>query len=300
MNFDKLIFLDNPIKHFITPITPYFICDHFISTEIHKNSKKYIKYEIDTKANDLLKNQNYSEIKNFDFIQVQVDLLDFFYYEILPILINKKINIIIITSQLHLPQIKKSQLTDKLLINKNIILWISQNPIYFKHKKYMGFPYGILHNNLEDYIKFIRKNSGDVKTKKIINLPATVHKHLPENHIRKEFEIFGKSSGDYMNYSNFLKEISTSEFTISTTGDRDDCYRHYECIGLNSIPISNISEIYKDIFEENIIYSEGKEMEKMINTKKLNYNYKKTNKNILTIEYWLKKIEKKIKKIIII
>jgi hypothetical protein len=41
-------------------------------------------------------------------------------------------------------------------------------------------------------------------------------------------------------------------------------------------------------------------MEKMINTKKLNYNYKKTNKNILTIEYWLKKIEKKIKKIIII
>jgi hypothetical protein len=98
----------NPVEYLITPLAPYFICNHFISTEIHNTGYKYIGMNLELKANDLIKNKNYNDIKNFEIIQVQVDLFDFFYYEILPIIIKNNLKVVIITSQWHLPQIKRN------------------------------------------------------------------------------------------------------------------------------------------------------------------------------------------------
>jgi hypothetical protein len=289
----------NPVEYLITPLAPYFICNHFISTEIHNNSVikyKYIGINLDLKANDLIKNKNYNDIKNFEIIQIQVDLFDFFYYEILPIIIKKNLKVVIITSQWHLPQIKRNNKTDDLLNNSNILLWISQNPIYMNNEKYMSFPYGICHHNINAYVNFINSNNINIdKNIKILNQYASVHNHLPNNHIRKIFHIFGKNSGKgSVNYTEFLTSILNSEFVISTSGDRDDCYRHYECIGLNAIPVSNINYGYKDIFGDNMVYSNAEEMIHMIHTNIVNYNYKKPNRDVLTISYWVCKINEKI------
>ena len=78
------------MTHLITPLTPYFICNHFISRELDSTSEKYVKMEIKVTANNLLKYKNYDTIKSFDTIQVQVDHLDFFQDEILPLLHEKK------------------------------------------------------------------------------------------------------------------------------------------------------------------------------------------------------------------
>jgi hypothetical protein len=43
-----------------------------------------------------------------------------------------------------------------------------------------------------------------------------------------------------------------------------------------------------------MVYSNAEEMINMINTKSVNYNYKKPNRDILTIYYWVCKINKKI------
>ena len=86
-----------------------------------------------------------------------------------------------------------------------------------------------------------------------------------------------------------------SEFVISTTGDREDCYRHYECIGLNAMPVSNINrDLFQDIFGENMIYSNAIEMTDMINNGIVNYKYQSPNKDVLTIEYWKRKIEDRV------
>jgi hypothetical protein len=99
-------------------------------------------------------------------------------------------------------------------------------------------------------------------------------------------------------YRKYLKSVSKTEFLISTSGDRDDTYRHYECIGLETIPISNIK--YTEIFDNNMIYSEPNEMIDMITSGKVNYIYSKPNKKILTIEYWKNKINERIKNLKII
>lgn len=302
--FNDTIQTDTPaIEKFITNIAPYFICNHYISREIDKeNYDKSIYFYGATEfkmrelaANNLLKNKNYDTINNFDIVYVQVDFFDYFYDEILPIITLKNIKIILMTGQWHLPQINKNEKTEALLKNDNIFLWISQNPIYSNNEKYMALPYGISHHSIEVYINFIQSNIINEKQLKILNQRATVHSHLPDNHIRKKYDIFGKNSGDNLYYYDFLKNISMSEFVISTTGDREDCYRHYECIGLNAIPISNASEVlYKDVFGENMIYSNANEMIDMINSKIVNYEYQSPNKDILTIEYWKQKINERI------
>ena len=294
----------NPVEYLITPIAPYFICNHFISNEIHSSgstSSKYIEMELELKANDLIKNNNYNDIKNFEIIQVQVDLFNFFYYEVLPIIVKNNVKVVIITSQWHLPQIERNHIPDDLLDNSNIILWISQNPIYTNNEKYMAFPYGISHRLIYDYVHFIKSNNINTsKNIKLLNQCDRVHGHLPDNHIRKKFDIFGKNSGkEIVNYTEFLTNILYSEFVISTSGDRDDCFRHYECIGLNAIPVSNINDGYKYIFEDNMVYSNAEEMMNMINTNIVNYNYKKPNRDILTIPYWVCKIYEKINLLII-
>jgi hypothetical protein len=286
----------NPVEYLITPVAPYFICNHFISNEIHNDSHKFIRMNLELNANDLIKKKNYNDIKNFEIIQIQVDLFDFFYNEILPIIIKNNIKVVIITSQWHLPQLERNHKTDDLLNNSNIILWISQTPIYTNNEKYMPFPYGLRHDTVNDYVNFIKSNNINIdKNIKILNQYATPHQGLPNNHIRKMFDIFGKNSGKgNVNYTEFLTNILKSEFVISTSGDRDDCYRHYECIGLNAIPVSNINDGYKDIFEENMVYSNAEEMINMINNNTVNYNYKKPNRDILNISYWVCKINEKI------
>ena len=53
----------NLLEFLVTPLSPYFICNHFISNEIHNNSEKYIGINLELKANDLIKNKNYNDIQ---------------------------------------------------------------------------------------------------------------------------------------------------------------------------------------------------------------------------------------------
>lgn len=286
------------IKFLVTPITPYLICNHFISDEvniIYKDLNENLGIDLILNANDLLKNNNYNDIKNFDILLVQVDYFDVFYDSLLPFLCKNNIKIILITSQVNLPQIQRNNKTDDLLSNDNILLWVSQNPIYTNNEKYMAFPYGLYYNVINDYVNFIRSNiMKNEKKIKVLNQQSSVHPHLPQNHIRRNFDIFGKNSGSRLDYTEYLTHILNSEFVISTSGDRDDCYRHYECIGLNAIPVSNIGDGYKDIFEENMVYSNATEMINMINNNTFAPTYKKPNRDIITISYWIDKLKNRI------
>ena len=111
------------------------------------------------------------------------------------------------------------------------------------------------------------------------------------------YNIFGKDSGPHIGYSDYLRNILDSEFVISTPGDREDCYRHYECIGLNAIPVSNITDCYKDIFGESMVYSNAEDMIQMIMDQSVRCNYSVPNRDILTILYWVRKMNERIERL---
>jgi hypothetical protein len=158
----------------------------------------------------------------------------------------------------------------------------------------MSFPYGLLHHTLYDYINFVKFNK-NTKNIKILNQHSGAHAHLPDNHIRKMYSIFGIDSGNPLSFPEYLKNISNANFVISTEGDRCDCYRHYECIGLDAIPVSNITQNgYIDIFEQNMIFSNAEEMINMVINNNVHNNYIPPNKDILTVSFWKNKIKNRI------
>jgi len=224
-----------------------------------------IIYEIDEtncifKTEEGINNFN-SIINDYDIIYVQVNYFDFFCSKILNNL-NKKI--ILITGQWHLPKLNISENSNKLLTDEKIYFWFSQNPIY-NNNKYFAFPYGInygydLNNpSICIYAKYLVNNHINKFEKKniIINLPMDYN----TNSCRSIFE-----KQDYISYDLFCNKLIESKFILSPIGDRDDCYRHWEAIGYNTIPISNVNSIYKELFEDNMYYVDNtKTMINMLN-----------------------------------
>lgn len=295
--------INNPEYILINPFSTYFICDHYLSNEIYSltyENTKLINWEIYSnknliKGNDLLINKNYNKIKNYDIIFCDFELFNYFVNIVLP-KINKKI--ILFTSMAHLYKPNngnsRNKITDDLLKNDKILLWVSTNPIYKNHPKYMAFPYGFNPVTLHEYFYYL-KNTEIKKTIDVSNLYTTAHSYLPDNHIRKKYKILGINSGEKLKYKKYLDTINKSKFLISTAGDRDDCFRHYEAIGLETVPISNIN--YEEIFGDSMYTTSEENLFKIAETKKSDIEYKKPNKNIIYFKYWKDKLYERIEKL---
>ena len=303
IDLNKLNIKDKYQFKYITPLFPYFICDHYISMELNKSSKYNIFTNLKINGTDLIKNKKLNCIKNFDTVHVQVDLFDFFHDTVLPYLEKNNIKIILITSQFHFPSIQKSFKTENCINHPSIIMWISQNPIYKNKKNYMGIPYGLDHRNINNYVNFLDSNKLLIRKKDIYisNLYTNLHiNNLSKNHIRNKYKTILCDKKKRLPYEEYLKVIAGSKFLISPAGDREDCYRHYEAIGLSAIPISNISKNFKNIFQKNMLFTKDEDLIKIIKLNKVDKKYNIPNKNILLNSYWLKKINNNLKKIKII
>jgi len=269
MYFEKLlkkINNQNLLENIINPFSLYFLCDHYYGNETKLNN-----INIPSSKNDILNSNNLSLIKDYDIIHVQVNFFEKFCDEILN-KINKKI--ILTTGQWHLPQIKKNNFTEYILNHSNVVLWISQNPIYEKIEKYIAFPYGICHSNLQSF-KDALLNYNINKDKNILHL------HLGKNHpCRKKLPELSITSSVF-----FYEQITKAKFLISPIGDRDDCYRHYEAIGLGCIPISNVSNEYKQIFENNMYYTDIDNMVDILNKDDSGIQYREPNKDLICFDY---------------
>jgi hypothetical protein len=270
----------NLLNQIINPFSTYFLCDHFFGTEIYRHGIK-----IPDSKNDILKTRDLTLIKDYDIVQCEVDFFERFCSNILQKL---NVKIILITSQWDYPQIYKSDITEEILKNKNIILWISQNPVYDNSDNYIAFPYGIRHTALLSYANKL-VSSQNIKTIKVNHQHLTVE----NNKCRNLLPPVAK-----MNINDYLNEVSKSYFFISPIGDRDDCYRHYECIGLGTIPITNVSKYYKNLFGDNMYYTDITNMLSIINNKTLNdFEYFEPDKNLICYNYYKDQVLEIIKKI---
>jgi hypothetical protein len=220
------------------------------------------------------KNEDVSKIKEGDIIYCEVNFFGEFCSKILD-KIEKKF--ILTTGQWHLPQIQKSELTEKIIKHEKVLLWASQNPIYDNSDKYMAFPYGIAFYNIKEYVTCLLSNSSFSKSKELIYLPID----NGTNPCREKLPILHSIPP-----SEYYEQISNSKFILSPIGDRDDCYRHYEAIGLGTIPVSNVNVFYKNIFLNNMIYTNIDEMVNMLDKDSTNCIYEEPNKDLICLEYY--------------
>jgi hypothetical protein len=258
----------------INPFSLYHLCDHYIGDEIHE-----FDIPIAQTKNDLLFTKNISPIKDFDIVHVEVKWFEYFVTEILDKIKGK---IILTTGQWHLPQIRQSPLTEKILGNPNILLWISQNPIYPNSEKYMAFPYGIDHESLEAYTEALLSFNDNKKTTEVSHLPLNHH----TNACRQKLPVMPRLSP-----KEFYERIADSKFVVSPIGDRHDTYRHYEAIGLGAIPMSNIDPLYRSIFGNSMYYCD---INKMLEGK-APCDYIEPNRDLVCFQYYKDLVMKRIK-----
>jgi hypothetical protein len=271
---------DEIVSKMINVFSPYFLCQHFIGNELWYWD---MLSKIPPDRNDLNSTNDLSSIKDYDIVQCQVNFFDHFVKNILPH-INKKI--ILITSQFEYPYLTRSENTDIVLNHPNIVLWISTNPIYEPSEKYIAFPSGLSHFNLSIYTDILLN-------KEIVKERELTHMHLSETNPCRDL----LPKGEKCSEEDFYDNIRKSKFMISPIGDRDDCYRHYECIGLKTIPISNVGEYYKDIFTTNMYYCDIHTMAESLRTNNIDFEYREPDQNILSFEYHKDLVYKKIEKI---
>jgi hypothetical protein len=155
------------------------------------------------------------------------------------------------THQLNLPYIVQSNYTDALLNDSRIAHWFAHNPFFHPSSKLSAFPYGINpeRGKLESYMEAIKSYKESSVTINIAHngtryeypfkLSEPVIANLfftVENHISREKLPLNKTRPQ-----NYYAELAKYKYVISPHGDRPDCYRHWEAIGLGVIPIANIN-----------------------------------------------------------
>jgi len=272
------------LNEFIHPLSGYNLCDHYVGNEKEQHNS-FIPLKIE--KNNLLETNDLRHVKENDKVYVEVNFFDHFFDNIFPYLKNK---IVLITGQWYGPQIYQSAKTDKLIKSDKILLWVSQNPIYVNIKKYIPIPYGVAPFAVDIYANTLLKNLFVEKKYHITHLPVN-----PEtNECRKKFKFL-----PFIEIPEFYQKLSETKYIMSPIGDRNDCYRHTEAIGLNVIPISNVSPQYMQFFQSNMYYANIDEMLKILESNKLLKNFNGyANRDFICLNYHRDIIETKIKELL--
>jgi hypothetical protein len=188
--------------------------------------------------------------------------------------------IILVTGQWHLPQIHPDRDSESILANPNIIHWFSQNPIY-NHEKYTAIPYGILREMLPSFSRAVWDSRNESKSVNVQHLGMKMTH--PE---RKKLPAAATLEAGL-----YLREIAKSYFMISPMGDRPDSYRHWESIGLNTVPICNCPDRYKQLFGDRMLFMQIDEMVEVIQQhREIKRESLELDRDILSTGFWASKI----------
>ena len=228
---------------------------------------------------------------NFSFVGT-------FIVSILP-KINKNINIII-----HNTDLSIGKNISELLNNKYINTVWSQN-IDLKHKKLFPIPIGIANHRIRRtgiYVPHsdvnIIKKVENMDIKKNNKIYVDFHLHIDKHNHRKScLEEIGYLDNYIFkndNRQDFLencKTVKSCKYILSPHGNGLDCHRTWESLIFKTIPIvktSTLDDLYKDLPVIIVNQWNDIDFEKLLTFKTEDF------KDICTIEYWRKKIYKKI------
>lgn len=292
---------ENILKYIITPVSALYIGNWYLSLEFDK-----LIEEGKIKDHKCKRINSFEDLKTNDILVVSASELCVFVDKILDKL-KSNIKIILITVQYHLHTCltgvwhwpRRDTLTDYVLNHDNIIHWYSHNPIYIPSNKYSPFPFGIQMNRVKEIYGVFKLMNKETLIKRkvngVYNGSVGVHPHLPYDHIRHS-DIFAKKPVGYYEY---LSHLITSKYIISPSGDREDCFRHWESLLLGCIPISNISkDKYYPLFGDDMIYDCDVNKMKDYIDGNIIPEYTLPDRKKLMVSYWKNKIKENIKEIV--
>jgi len=188
-----------------------------------------------------------------------------------------------------------------LYANPNIIKIFCHNAIEYAkqdHPKLEPFPFGLQHRNyyvlkaaptpLEEYREAFFKYLELPEKQNEIMIGWTAAKN---NRARKKIP-----RGPKLPRDEYYDQLAKSRFILSPNGDRPECYRHYEAIGLGTIPITELDPYYHRHLQAAPVLYNTPTWDILDGAAALRWmglsEYPTVNRNMIFEEYWMEYIER--------
>ena len=184
----------------------------------------------------------------------------------------------------------KNETIQRMLNNSNVVSWFCQNlPKYGGndpyHKKIAPFPYGIK--------EFGHKGPEGFNTYKrvffqTLNITAVDKKtHIYAGYISKS-QPYRQSiqSGPKLPAEEFFHNVAMARYILSPDGDRPDCFRHYEALGLGTVPITQLDAyLYRHLRNGPAIFNNSDWFVESLDLKLEPHPI--VNRNLIFEDYWM-------------
>jgi hypothetical protein len=223
-----------------------------------------------------------SQVLPFDSIYVPIASLERFVANVLPMIEN---NFILMTGQKSLVPPFSRELFDTIIEHPRVIKWFLQNQAVYsynnKHPKMGVFPYGIYTKYPEEYLAEMRRKVHKDNFIYVGYLNKGTNKNVRKDIPRQRHKIPPPL---------YFSGLRNSTYVLSPDGDRPECHRHYEAIGLGTVPITGLDPNNHSHLVGNAIFGEQRwkldELEE-----KLPRN-PKVNQRLVFEEYWMEYFER--------
>jgi hypothetical protein len=247
-----------------------------------------------------------SHVQPYDSIYVPIVSLQRFVRDILPYIDN---DFVLMTGQKALVPAIPRDLYNSIIEHPRVLHWFLQNLSMYAYdahhpkvswikalefslrlpqlkRSYLlqisPFPYGI-YRHVPDYVAEMQRNVTKENFLFVSYISKKnnyeVRKHIPRTKIKMEPH-------------EYFQSMHNSTYVLSPDGDRPECHRHYEAIGLGTMPITGLDPFLHRHLMGNAIFGEERwkldEMEK-----KLPRN-PRVNRRLIFEEYWMEYIEREI------
>ena len=262
------------VREVINPFSLWFLSDYHYGNEFFEHFEDHEDVLTIMKSKPF-NQENCHNLPNMAVLLVDPKLFPDFVNYCVP---RIKSRFVLLTGRWQLPMLKKSNLTETVLTNKNLIHWFSQNPIH-KHAKYSGIPYGVHQDNLITLFKIVHEERNKSTVLSNFYLKQT-------NSDRTAF-----LGGKRFSHRIYCRKIKSTKFLISPVGDRPDTYRHWESIALTTVPICNCPKEFVDLFGSNgIVATTEKMLEWLKHNRELKNRKIKLSQDVLSTGYWQNRI----------
>ncbi len=235
-----------------------------------------------------------SQIQSFDTIYVNTKGLSDFVETILPYITSPII--LLVGQHRNVIQLIPVETEVTLLNSSRIARIFSQNlGYYFReplHPKLAPFPYGIQPHPwpIEFLSKAIWRRQNETNYRKTKGI---MHGYLSKTNPKRD----SIPSGPRLNYTEYYDEIARHRFIFSPDGDRPECYRTYEAIGLGTVPITELPrDLHRHLQPAPVVYEthDWNLSETQVVARLGVGRFPNVNRMLVLEEYWLDYVQREI------
>jgi hypothetical protein len=243
----------------------------------------------------------FAQIQANDTVYVNIQGLQDLFYDVV---IYLKVPITLISGQWQKTDVLRDDIVQYVLNHPRISKWFCQNldmtvsANMILHPALAPWPYGIQHTRynpelpvpVELYRDAFWKHLHTAKSKGIM----IGYFDVTTNSNRARVSPVGTN----LSHVEYYDEIAQHRFLISPDGDRPECYRHYEAIGLGTIPLTQLNpKFYAHLSPAPILYNMSSfwnlsESEaELVDALKV-HSHHETDRRMITEEYWIEYVNR--------